>query len=216
MKVLLIDETPITRSCYRVLLERLPEVQEIYEAGTGEQAVQQCRAADPDLIVIDIDKRDSGRSGKLTQQLLSQFERAALIAISGRPEPRQAESVLQAGGAAYILKKLGFDELLQAIKAVSMNEIYVSEGLLEDREDMVAADENTTSSTAITPLTAREREVLGYVAQGHSSRNIARTLGLSLKTVETHRLHITKKLEIHNVAALTKYAIREGIARLDD
>lgn len=216
MKVLLIDETPITRSCYRVLLERLPEVKEIYEAGTGEQAVQQCQAADPDLIVIDIDKRDGGSGGELTQQLLSQCERAALIAISAHPEPRQANAVLQAGGAAYILKKLGFDELLQAIKAVSMNEVYVSEGLLEDQEEMVTAGENTTSASPTTPLTAREREVLRYVAQGHSSRNIARTLGLSLKTVETHRLHITKKLEIHNVAALTKYAIRKGIARMDD
>ena len=212
VRVLIVDEVQMSRACYRALLERVPDVVEVHEATGDDTLAASCANLAPNLIVVDVDNGTAG-AADLVRQTLAAGNGAALIALSSRPEARQVEVVLHAGAAGYVLKKHGLDELAQAVHTVMGDDVYISPGLLDDREDDGEDDDQVIKGR--TPLTAREREVLSYVAQGLSSRNIAQTLGLSLKTVETHRLHISNKLEIHSVAGLTKYAIREGLTAVD-
>ena len=212
MKLLLVDESRIARACYRTLLEQLPGAQEIQEASSVNDATERCRTLRPDIILINIDLKE-GVDTDAIRRLMTHSQGGAVIAISSHTESRRVDEMLQAGAAAFVLKKQGFNTLQEAIQVVLDGEIYLSEELLEEHE---GEDDNEEDAhrPGTTDLTKREQEVLGYVADGHSSRGIAGALGLSLKTVETHRLHIRGKLGIHSVAGLTKYAIRVGLSEM--
>ena len=137
-----------------------------------------------------------------------------LVAMSSQTDPQWVYPILDAGASAYILKNQKFTELKRALDAVSRDEIYLSEQINEiDNEGEDAAQNQ--GPTSLAALSGRERDVLRHLAEGRSSKQIAAEMRLSLKTIESHRLHITTKLGIRSVAALTKFAIREGLTELE-
>jgi RNA polymerase sigma factor (sigma-70 family) len=122
--------------------------------------------------------------------------------------------MLKAGAKAYLLKQCAVDELITAIKTVLKNQTYLSPCISGVVVDQFVRNTSKTESSAFSHLSDREREVLQLVAEGKTSKEIASQLNLSIKTVEAHRLNIMEKLNIHTVAELTKYAIREGLSSL--
>lgn len=189
-------------------------VQTVIEAGDGPEAVRLTRDLRPDAVVFDADL-SRGLAGNLIKQLFAAHEDTRVIALSSRTDARLAARLLKGGVSGLVLKQNGFAELRGALEAVADDQVYLSSELagLEDDEDENSPENHKPIPVA--SLSPRESEVLQHLAEGHSSKEIALKLGLSLKTIETHRRHIAAKLGIQSVAALTKYALREGLTALD-
>ena len=137
-----------------------------------------------------------------------------MIALSMHSDRHFVSEMLKAGAMAYLLKQCAVDELITAIKAVLKNQTYISPCISSVVVDQFVRNTSKSEPDVFSRLTDREREVLQLVAEGKTSKEIASQLNLSIKTVEAHRLNIMEKLNIHTVAELTKYAIREGLSSL--
>jgi DNA-binding NarL/FixJ family response regulator len=209
-RVFLVDDHQMMRDGLRAILERSSH-QVVGEAGSGRDALQLVQQADPHVVIMDISM--PGLNGiDATQRLLAELPRVKVIALSMSADRRYVLAMFAAGARGYLLKNSAADELVQAIGTVMDGLTYVSPSiaaLVVDRS-VVAA-----SSDAAQRLSAREREVLQLIAEGLSSKAIANQLGLAVSTVETHRRQIMEKLNLHTVAQLTKYAIREGLTSLE-
>ena len=123
---------------------------------------------------------------------------------------------LEAGARGYLLKDCAYEELVNAVRAVLANRVYLSKGITGVVVEDYIRKRSTAGQSSLVTLTPREREALQLMAEGNSTKEIARQLHVSVKTIETHRQHIMEKLDIHSVAGLTKYAISEGLTSLDD
>jgi DNA-binding NarL/FixJ family response regulator len=149
-----------------------------------------------------------------TKQLLSLFPSMKVIALSMHSDKRYVLAMFRAGAVGYVLKESGADELLRAVRAVARGHKYVCPGIAGTVVDSIGEVAPAPSSQD-QPLSPREREVLQLLAEGHSSKEIATRLKLAVPTVETHRRQIMTKLNLRTIAALTKYAIREGLTSPD-
>ena len=134
-----------------------------------------------------------------------------MLCLSSHSDPVMVEAMLEAGASGYVLKDYAVDELLRAIAVVMANETYLSPRVTGGVVDALLSGAPAKSTSSLSKLTEREREVLQLVAEGHSNKQIAERLNVSAKTVGTHREHIIRKLDIHTVAGLTKYAIQHGL-----
>jgi len=136
------------------------------------------------------------------------------VALSMHSDKRFVSEMLKAGASAYLLKDCAFEELITAIRTIMKGKIYLSPGIAGVvLEDYIRSDRKTELSV-FSQLTDREREVLQLMAEGKTTKEVAAHLNVSIKTVETHRTNIMTKLDIHTIAELTKYAIREGLTTL--
>jgi len=167
----------------------------------------------PQIIIMDIGMPEMNGIDA-TRQIVSENREIKIIALSMHSDRRFVLEMLKAGASGYLLKDSAFEELVTAVHTVMANQPYLSPKVTdivvkEYLHNLPANDKNV-----FTILTVREREVLQLLAEGKSTKQIASTLNLSVKTVETHRQQIMEKLEIRTVAELTKYAIREGITSL--
>ncbi|HEY3396565.1 MAG TPA: response regulator transcription factor [Armatimonadota bacterium] len=213
VRIVLADDHQIMREGLRMLLEKEADFEVIAEADNGRQAVELCRKHRPDLVVMDVAMPDLNGMDA-TRQILADRPEARVLALSMYADRRYASGMLAAGAAGYVLKDAAFEELVRAIRAVLSGKSYLSPAVTEAVvEDYV--HRLSDASSAFSVLTAREREVLQAMAEGKSTRQIAEALHISIKTVETHRQQIMNKLDIHSVAELTKYALREGLTSLD-
>jgi len=214
IKVLLVDNHAIIREGLRSLLEKQPEMKVIADTDDGRKAIELVRELSPDIVIMDITM--PGLNGiEATRQITAEFTDVKVIALSIHSKRRFVADMLSAGATGYILKECLFDELVQAIKAVAAGGRYLSPRIT----DVVVNDYvKRLSSSADSPFEAlktREREVLQLVAEGKSTKQIALYLHVSTKTIEANRRQIMEKLNIHNVAELTKYAVREGLTTLE-
>ncbi len=214
IKVLLADDHAIIREGLRSLLEKQPEMEVIADTDDGRKAVELVRELLPDIVIMDITM--PGLNGiEATRQITAEFPDVKVIALSIHSKRRFVADMLSAGATGYILKECLFDELVQAIKAVAAGGRYLSPRIT----DVVVSDYvKRLSATAYSPFEAlktREREVLQLVAEGKSTKQIALELHVSSKTIEANRRQIMEKLNIHSVAELTKYAVREGLTTLE-
>jgi DNA-binding NarL/FixJ family response regulator len=209
-RILLADDHVIVRDGIRALLERESDLKVIGEAENGRQAVQQAAKLSPDLVVMDIAMPDLNGI-EATRQLRAQNPRIKIIALSMHADKRFVTEMLQAGASGYLLKNCAFKQLVNAIRTVIGGEMYLSSSItgivVEGFKQNLPA--GAVSETG--PLSPKEREVLQLLAEGGSTKEIADRLGVSAKTVDTHRQHIMDKLSLRSVAELTKYAIREGL-----
>jgi two-component system response regulator NreC len=206
IRVLLADDHKIVRQGLRSLLEKQHGMEVIAEAEDGRTAVQLARKLSPDVVVMDIAMPDLNGIGA-TRQIIAEAPGVKVVALSMHSDKRFVTRMLRAGASGYLLKDCAFEELARAISAVVANQIYLSLGIAGVVvEDYVRHVPETGPS-----LTPRECEVLQLLAEGSSTKEIAARLHVSVKTVETHRRHIMEKLDIHTIAELTKYAIREGL-----
>jgi len=212
IKIILADDHKIVRQGLRTLLEQESDIEVIGEADDGRMAVRLARELSPQVIIMDVGMPDLNGI-EATRQVQAESPGVKVIALSMHSDRRFVMNMLKAGASGYLLKDSAFEELATAIRMVLNNKIYLSTEIA----NVVVKDylQGGGDESVFSVLTPREREVLQLMAEGKSSRQIADQLNISIKTVETHRMQIMHKLQIFNVAELTKYAIREGLSSLD-
>lgn len=211
MKILLVDDHKMMRDGLRAILVRAG-IGVIGEAADGFEAVELADALQPSIVVMDISM--PGLNGiDATRLMLAKRPELRVIALSMNSDRRYVSAMFKAGAVGYLLKNSASDELIQALRAVSEGLTYVSPAIA----GAVVVDWMTpgTAASGEKPLSTREREVLQLLAEGHSSKAIAKRLGIAVPTIESHRRQIMGKLKLRSIAELTKFAIREGITSLE-
>jgi len=214
IRILLVDDQKILRQGLRTMLERQPGMTVIGEAEDGRTAIALARELSPEVIVMDVAMPDLNGI-EATSHIVEANPGVKVIALSMHSDKQFVSRMFKAGAVGYLLKDCAVDELAKAIRTVIRDQAYIGETIsavvLDDYVQQLrkppAVDEGR--------LTPREREVLQLIAEGHSTKEIAFTLEISSKTVETHRRNMMEKLGIDSVAELTKFAIRRGITTLD-
>jgi two-component system response regulator NreC len=210
IKVLIADDHQIVRDGLRSMLEKEPWIKVVGEAEEGRTTLRLARELAPDVIIMDVSMPDLNGI-EATRQIVAEFPTIKVIALSMHNDRRFVLNMIKAGAKGYLLKDSAFKELTKAIKVVVSNQTYLSgeiaDILVQDYLSFATPDE----FSAFHLLSPREREVLQLLAEGRSSNQIAESLHISVKTVETHRAQLMAKLKIKTIAELTKYAIREGL-----
>jgi two-component system response regulator NreC len=215
IKILLADDHKIVREGLRALLDKKPDFEVVAEAENGRMVLQRAREVLPDVIVMDLTMPDLNGI-EATRQLITALPDIKVIALSMHSDNRLVVGMLDAGASGYLLKDCAFEELENAIHNVVANQIYLSPKIARDFIEYHVHNSLLAQSSAFSVLTARERQILQLLAEGKNTKQMAASFKVSIKTVEAHRKHIMKKLNIHSVSGLTKYAIREGLTGLED
>jgi len=213
IRILLADDHGIIRQGLCSLLEKQPDMEVVGEAEDGQKALELVRQLVPDVVIMDVTMPNLNGVGA-TRQITKEFPKVKVLALSIHSHKRFVADMLRAGAAGYILKECLLEELIEAIRTIIAGNIYFSPGIT----DVVVDDYVDHLSEAIEPtkpLTDKERQVLQCIANGIPIKDIAAQMNLSIKTIEFNRRQIMKKLKIHSIAALTKYAIREGLTSLE-
>ncbi|MBI5409564.1 MAG: response regulator transcription factor [Nitrospirae bacterium] len=215
LRIILADDHKIMREGLRTLLEKQDDFLIIAEAGNGRTTVKLAEEHNPDLVVMDTVMPDLNGI-EATRQIIARNPKIKIIALSMHSDKQFVMQMLKAGASGYILKDCAFKELVYAIQSVVDGYIYLSPRintiLLKER----VFEHKEVNASAFAALSNREREVLQLIAEGRSTKEIAETLFVSVKTIETHRQQIMSKLNIHSIAGLTKYAIREGLTTAEE
>ncbi len=215
ISVLIADDHKIMLAGLRSLLEKQADIEVIAEAENGRKAVQYATDKKPDVVVMDVSMPDLNGI-EATKQIVESLPETRVIALSMHSDKRFVMGMLRAGAYGYLLKDCASQELANAIHQVAVGKKYLSPeitGVVIDDFLLGASSEEVATATSL--LSAREREVLQLIAEGWSTKQIASHLYVSVKTIETHRRQIMKKLDLHNIADLTKYAIREGLTSIE-
>lgn len=214
IRVLLVDDHKILRDGLRALLVAEDDIQVVGEAEDGAVAVERTQELLPAVVVMDVGM--SGMNGvEATRRIRAGGQRVGVVALSTHSDRRYVLAMLDAGATAYVLKASAADDLVRAIRAVHRGEGYLSPEVASVVVGSYVGRLFPTDTSAWNLLAPREREVLQLVAEGLTSKQIAARLEISLRTVESHRKNIMEKLDLHSVADLTRYAIREGLVPLD-
>jgi DNA-binding NarL/FixJ family response regulator len=209
VRVLLADDHTLVRAGLRKLLESIPGMEVVGEAGDGLQLLDMVEKLQPQVVLMDIAM--PGLNGlEATGRLIKSWPSIRVLILSMHQNAEYVRQALRQGAVAYLLKDAAPLELEWALAAVLRGETYlspaVSKGVVSDYVHRLRSEEQPADA-----LTPRQREVLQLIAEGQSTKEIARRLDLSVKTVETHRTQLMKQLDIHEVAGLVRYAIREGL-----
>ncbi len=209
VRILLADDHRILLDGLAALLAQEPDFEVIGVASDGKEAVDKAHAQKPDVVVMDISM--PGLNGvDATRQITAKLPGVKVLCLSAHTEPRFVEAMLEAEASGYLLKDYSHENLVRAIRHVIAGEVYICPRVGYAVVRALRAERPHAVST-LQPLSEREREILQLIAEGYSTKEIAGRLHLSIKTVGTHREHLMEKLDIHSVAGLTKYAIREGL-----
>jgi DNA-binding NarL/FixJ family response regulator len=213
LRILLADDHGIIRQGLCSLLEKQSDMKVVGEAEDGQKAIELVRQLEPDVVIMDVTMPNLN-GVDATRQITKEFPKVKVLALSIHSNKRFVADMLRAGAAGYILKECLLEELIEAIRTIIAGNIYFSPGIT----DVVVDDYMNHLSEAMEPtkpLTDKERQVLQCIANGIPIKDIATQMNLSIKTVEFNRRQIMKKLKIHSIASLTKYAIREGLTSLE-
>ena len=214
VRVLIVDDHAVVRQGLRALIESRTDMSVVGEAANGRMAVQLARDSGPQVVVMDVTMPDMNGI-EATRQLVKGAKRTKVVALSMHSERRLVIEMLRAGASAFVLKEYVFDELLHAIHSALADHKYLSPKLVGIMVDDYARKAVPGEPSPASALTAREREVLQLLAEGATMRGISLKLHVSMKTIETHRKNVMRKLRTHSIAELTKLAIREGLTSLD-
>jgi two-component system response regulator NreC len=214
IRVLLADDHKIFRDGLRTLIEKEAGMEVVAEAENGRKAVKLAEKLSPNVIIMDVSMPDLNGI-EATRKIIAGTSNVKVIALSMHSDRRFVLGMLEAGASAYLLKDCAFAELVNAIRQVAAGNTYLSPKIADVVVKGYLNKVSDSSLTTRTVLTSREREILQLLAEGLSAKEIAAHLNLSIKTIETHRRNIMEKLEIHTIAELTKYAIREGLVALE-
>jgi len=213
IRVLLADDHALVRAGIRSLLGTLPGVQVVGEAGDGHEALRLVETLRPRVVLMDIAM--PGLNGlEATARIARDHPETRVIILSMHVSEEYAARALRAGGAGYLPKDADVRELELAIEAVARGETYLSPAV----STHVVADYRrrlAEAPDALARLTPRQREVLQLLAEGHSTKEIAFRLHVSVKTVETHRAQVMDRLDIHDLAGLVRFAVRMGLVSPD-
>jgi DNA-binding NarL/FixJ family response regulator len=210
-RVFLADDHTMVREGLRSILEHEADIQVVGEAGDGWTAVEQITALHPHVVIMDI-ALPVLNGVEATRQVLRHHDDVAVLMLSMYDDEVRVRQSLKAGARGYLLKDAEALDLVRAVRAVAAGESYFSPavskrllgGYLAGGADNVPDDD-------VALLTERERQVLQLVAEGHSNKEIAARLSISVSTAESHRKHLMEKLDLHNTAAMVRFAVRKGI-----
>lgn len=213
-KILLADDHKIMVDGLRTLIEKQPGLEVVGMAADGAQAVEMAEELKPDVVIMDIGMPNVNGIDA-TRQIVARVPNARVIALSMHSDKRFVSEMFKAGAAGYLLKDCAFEEVENAIRTVLAKRAYLSPSIagvvMEDYVSRLPRE----ATEGLNVLTPKERGVLQLLAEGKTTKEISRRLKVSPKTVETHRAHIMAKLDLHSVAELTKYAVREGLTGLE-
>ena len=214
IRILLVDDHGIMRDGLRAILEREMDATVVGEADGGREALHLVKTLSPEVVIMDIGMR--GMNGiEATRQIRASHPRVRVIALSTYSDKQFVLEMLAAGASGYVVKATASDEVVQAVKAVSKGKTYLCPDVAHAVVTNYTGRGKVKQPAGYADLGEREREVLQLLAEGMTSKEIADSLCISVKTVEAHRRNITDKLKIHGVAELTKYAVRAGLTSLE-
>jgi DNA-binding NarL/FixJ family response regulator len=212
-RVLIADDHALVRAGIRALLERIPNTEVIAEASDGREAVESVAKLQPDVVLMDIAM--PGLNGlDATRQIVKNWRRVRVVILSMHASEEYVWQALRAGARGYLLKGASLAELELALSFVVRGEIYLSPPLSQ-QAIMEYVQRTGKQRTRAGTLTARQREILSLIAEGKSTKKVALELNISVKTVESHRMQIMERLNIHEVAGLVRYAIKTGLVKIE-
>lgn len=209
MRVLLADDHHLVRAGLRALLENQPGVEVVGEAGDGREALDMIERHRPDVALLDITM--PGMNGlEVAARVDKASPRTRVVVLSMHAGEAYVAQALRVGVAGYLLKDAAAAELGLALEAVRRGEVYLSPAISRTVVDGFLKA-GRPADDPLAGLTARQREILQLIAEGNSTKEIAASLDVSVKTVETHRAQLMDRLDIHDVAGLVRFAIRSGL-----
>lgn len=212
IRVMVVDDHPVVRRGISLCLSRQPQIAIVGEAGDGREAIRLARELQPDLILMDIDMPHM--TGLAVAEVLQrEMPRVKVLILSMHSNSDYVVRIIQSGARGFILKEAPAEELVRAIEMVNAGDAYFSPDVA--RVALNKFVQGAGNGAEPPSLTSREREVLMLIADGLSNKEIACQLNVGVRTVETHRERIMRKLDIHSVAGLTKYAISTGLVTLE-
>jgi two-component system NarL family response regulator len=209
IRIVIAEDQRLVRELMATLLGRESDMAIVGEASTGPEALRTVHASHPDVLLLDIGLPELD-GVEVARTLRKESAPSRIIALSVHTERRFVQEMLQIGVEGYIVKSAAVKELVQAIRTVMEGRVYLSPEIAHEALERMGP----VSLSRIARLGRRERQVLALLADGKRSIEIASTLAISVATVEVHRRNIMRKLDLHTVAELTKYAIREGLTSL--
>lgn len=217
IKVLLVDDHAILREGVCALLSREPDIEVVGEAGDGQEAVELVPRVRPDVVIMDIVMpRMNGLDA--TKLIRDRHPDVHVLILSMYDDDEYVVQIIQAGASGYVLKRVVTEDLVRAIHAVHAGESFlyppIASKLIGDYLRVTSGGQPQAGAPRES-LTVREREVLKLIANGNSNQEIAEQLGVSRKTVDSHRANAMRKLDLHDVTQVVKYAIRTGLISLE-
>ena len=214
IKILLVDDHRVIREGLRSLIDKQPNMEVVGEAGDGRPAVRLALELTPHGVIMDV-TMPVLNGIDATRQIVNERPEIKVLGLSIHSNKQFISYMLKAGASGYLLKNCAFEELVEAIQAVMSDHSYLSSDITNIVVDDYVNHLSDKRSSLCSALSGREREVLQLIAEGLSTKEVANSLNVSGKTVATHREHIMRKLNIHNVVELAKYAVREGLTSFD-
>lgn len=212
IRVLVADNQVLMRTGVRALLQKLPELDVVGEAADGREALRLIRQHEPDLVLMErVMPKLNGL--EVTARVTKELPKIRVIILSLDAAGEYVRQALRSGAAGYLLKNASVEELQTAVKVVASGNTYLSPPLSKDLIDYMHP---LSEGTLFERLTPRQQQILLLIAEGRSTKEIALSLNISVKTVESHRKQLTDRLDIHDIAGLIRYAIRAKLVRLDD
>lgn len=207
IRVLVVDDHAVVRTGLRRILDAEKDIETVGEAQNAERALFEALELKPDVVLLDVIM--PGKSGiEAMPGLLNALPETKVLVLSMQDDPRYVREAFEAGASGYVLKEAADTEVVDAVRAVAGGERYVHPAL---GARLIAAESEERKRAASDPLSEREREVLRLLALGHTNQEIAAQLYISVRTAETHRAHIMRKLELSTRAELVRYAIAAGL-----
>ena len=213
IRLLLAEDHTLMRAGIRALLAGLPDVQVVGEASTGPEALTLAESLKPDIVLLDISMPELNGL-EVASRLIKSEPTRRIIFLSMHTDAVYVRRALQAGASGYLVKGADVPELSLAIRAVMRGESYLSPAVSNDLIGELRRSDSR-EATPLEMLTPRQREILQLVTEGHSTKDIARRLDLSVKTVEAHRSILMQRLDIHDLPGLVRFAIRHGLTSPD-
>ncbi len=214
VRILLVDDHQMMRDGLRAILTSESEFEIVGEAKDGREAVRAAAKLSPDVVVMDVGMPEMNGI-EASRRIKKENPETRVIALSTHSDKRYVLNMIGTGAEGYVLKQAASDELIRAVSVVARGEHYLSPQITGVVfEPMRGMQKRLATPPKRELLGAREREVLQLLAEGRTSKEIAAALGLSTKTIETHRRNIGQKLGLRSIAELTKYAVREGVTSL--
>lgn len=210
IKLLLVDDHEIVRAGLRMLFQAEQDMEIVGEAGSGDEALAAVAKLKPNVVIMDVVMPGMGGI-EATRRIKAASPDTVVLALTMHEDEQYFFKMLEAGASGYIPKRAAPDDLVSATRVVSQGNVFLYPSLAKLLvQDFLDRSEPATTPTA-EELTPREREVLTYIAEGYTSREIAEALVISIKTVDRHRENIMQKLNLHNRVELVKYAIEKGL-----
>lgn len=213
-RILLADDHAIVRDGVRALLASAGDLEVVAEASSGQEAIDLAVATEPDLILMDISMPGLGGL-EATMEIRRRVPRARIIVLSQYAEREYVRRFVKAGVSGYVLKKAAGADLVAAIRAVLRGGLVLDPEIARDALAPSGSPGGDDEPDAYERLTEREKQILKLVAEGHSNKEVADLLNISVKTAMSHREHLMGKLKVHNRTELIRFAIRAGVIRAE-